>query len=98
MRKVIDFIWPTASRSGFLSRAADVRVTDLIYGLKGERFRYVSRPSTRKARRTKQRKRRVVAMTEPKDAVATKNFVGRHVAPEELTLLNSTKPGRWCRR
>src|SRR4051812_290518 len=52
--------------------AADVRVTDLIYGLKGERFRYVfTAEYTRGVVRTKHRTRRVVAMTEPKDRSAS---------------------------
>src|SRR5947207_3229341 len=55
--------------------AADVRVTDLIYGLKGERFRYIfTAEFTQGVVRTKHRARRVVSMTEPKDRAARDNL------------------------
>ena len=70
--------------------AADVRVTDLIYGLKGERFRYIfTAEFTQGVVRTKHRSRRVVSMTESKDRSARDTLIpDLAVAPEELSLLD----------
>jgi hypothetical protein len=71
------------------SGAADVRVVDLIYGLKGERFRYVfTAEYTEGVVGTKHRRRRVVAMTEPKDRGVREEVIGDlGVAPEDLPLI-----------
>src|SRR3954447_24389250 len=66
--------------------AADVRVIDLIYGLQRERFRYVfTAEYTEGVVRTKHRRRRVVAMTEPKDrGMRDEVIADLGVAPEDL--------------
>jgi hypothetical protein len=69
--------------------AADVRVIDLIYGLKGERFRYVfTAEYTEGVVGTKHRRRRVISMTEPKDRTVREDVLpDLGLASDELPLI-----------
>ena len=67
--------------------AAHVTITDLIYGLEQDQYRYyLATEFTVGLTRSKKRVRRVVTFTEPRSG-ATRAFSPMRVAPAELSVL-----------
>ncbi len=67
--------------------AAHITITDLIYGLEDDHYRYfLATEFTVGLTRSKKRMRRVVTFTEPKSGSA-KLFSPMRVAPAELTIV-----------
>jgi hypothetical protein len=68
--------------------AAQVRVSDLIYGNEEDRYRYVFLVAyTEGVARQKVRSRRVGTLCEPKDRTGPANWTPLVLAPEGLTIL-----------
>jgi hypothetical protein len=68
--------------------AAQVRVSDLIYGNEVGRYRYVFLVAyTEGVARLKVRRRRVATLCEPKDRTGPANWTPLVLAPQDLTIV-----------
>jgi hypothetical protein len=75
-----------------LSGAANVRVTDLVYGNEDNSYRYLFLVAyTEGVARLKARRRRVATFREPKDHTGVGGWSDFELAPEELTIVEQFK-------
>jgi hypothetical protein len=79
---------PKVARSFPIPGAASLRITDVIYGIEHERYRYVFRAEfTIGTVRTKQRLARVATFSEPRDRQRPQGTAPVVLAPDEGSLV-----------
>jgi hypothetical protein len=75
-----------------LAGAANVRITDVIYGNEDSSYRYLFLVAyTEGVARLKLRRRRVATFREPKDHTGPDGWTDLELAPEELTIAEQFK-------